>query len=129
MPTLTRRDLIALLLAAPAAAYAFHDESADWIPLFDGKSLDGWKPNEHADTFKVVDGQIVAHGDRTHLFYVGPVRNADFKNFELSADVMTRPGANSGIYFHTAYQPTGWPAAGFEVQVANTHEEIGRAHV
>jgi hypothetical protein len=122
MPTLTRRDLIALLLAAPAAAYAFHDESADWIPLFDGKSLDGWKPNEHADTFKVVDGQIVAHGDRTHLFYVGPVRNADFKNFELSADVMTRPGANSGIYFHTAYQPTGWPAAGFEVQVANTHE-------
>lgn len=122
MPTLTRRDLIALLLAAPAAAYAFHDDSADWIPLFDGKSLDGWKPNEHADTFKVVDGQIVVHGERTHLFYVGPVHNADFKNFELSADVMTRPGANSGIYFHTAFQPSGWPAAGFEVQVANTHE-------
>jgi Domain of Unknown Function (DUF1080) len=122
MSTLSRRDLIALLLAAPAAAYAFNDDSADWIPLFDGKSLDGWKPNEHADTFKVVDGQIVVHGDRTHLFYVGPLRNADFKNFELSADVMTRPGANSGIYFHTAYQPTGWPAAGFEVQVANTHE-------
>jgi hypothetical protein len=122
MPPLSRRDLIALLLAAPAAAYAFNDDSADWIPLFDGKSLDGWKPNEHADTFKVVDGQIVAHGERAHLFYVGPVRNADFKNFELSADVMTRPGANSGIYFHTAYQPSGWPAAGFEVQVANTHE-------
>jgi len=122
MPTLTRRDLIALLLAAPAAAYAFHDDSADWIPLFDGKSLDGWKPNEHADTFKVVDGQIVVHGERTHLFYVGPVHNADFKNFELSADVMTRPGANSGIYFHAAFQPSGWPAAGFEVQVANTHE-------
>ena len=123
MPALSRRDLIALLLAAPAAAYAFNDDSADWISLFDGKSLDGWKPNEHADTFKVVDGQIVVHGDRTHLFYVGSVHNADFKNFELSADVMTRPGANSGIYFHTAYQPSGWPAAGFEVQVANTHED------
>ena len=122
MSALTRRDLIALLLAAPAAVYAFNDDSGEWISLFDGKSLDGWKPNEHADTFKVVDGQIVVHGDRTHLFYVGPVHNADFKNFELSADVMTRPGANSGIYFHTAYQPSGWPAAGFEVQVANTHE-------
>ena len=122
MSTLTRRDLIALLLAAPAAAYAFNDDSGDWISLFDGKSLDGWKANEHVDTFKVVDGQIVVHGERTHLFYVGPVHNADFKNFELSADVMTRPGANSGIYFHTAYQPSGWPAAGFEVQVANTHE-------
>ena len=32
---------------------------------------------------------------------------------------MTRPGANSGIYFHTAFQPTGFPATGFEVQVAN----------
>ncbi|HXR33518.1 MAG TPA: DUF1080 domain-containing protein [Verrucomicrobiae bacterium] len=122
MSTLSRRDLLALLLAAPAAAYSFNDDSADWIPLFDGKSLEGWKPNEHADTFKVVDGQILVHGERTHLFYVGPVHNADFKNFELSADVMTRPGANSGIYFHTAYQPSGWPAAGFEVQVANTHE-------
>ena len=122
MPALTRRDLLALLLAAPAAAYAFNDDSADWISLFDGKSLDGWKPNEHADTFKVADGQIVVHGERTHLFYVGPVHNADFKNFELGANVMTRPGANSGIYFHTAYQPSGWPAAGFEVQVANTHE-------
>ena len=122
MSTLTRRDLIALLLAAPAAAYAFNDDPGDWISLFDGKSLDGWKANEHVDTFTVVDGQIVVHGERTHLFYVGPVHSADFKNFELSADVMTRPGANSGIYFHTAYQPSGWPAAGFEVQVANTHE-------
>jgi hypothetical protein len=120
MPTLTRRDLIALLLAAPAAAYALSDDSGDWISLFDGKSLDGWKANEHEDTFKVADGQIVVNGDRAHLFYTGSVQNAIFKNFELSTDVMTRPGANSGIYFHTAYQPSGWPAAGFEVQVANT---------
>jgi Domain of Unknown Function (DUF1080) len=122
MTVLTRRDLIALLLAAPAGAYAFGDDSGEWIPLFDGKSLDGWKANEDADAFKVVDGQIVAQGGRSHLFYVGSVKNADFKNFELSADVMTRPNANSGIYFHTAYQPTGWPAAGFEVQVSNTDD-------
>jgi 3-keto-disaccharide hydrolase len=126
MSTLTRRDLIAFLLAAPATVRAFcgdpSGDSADWIALFDGKSLEGWKANQHADTFKVVDGQIVVHGERTHLFYVGPVQNADFKNFELSAEVLTRPGANSGIYFHTAYQPSGWPAAGFEVQVSNTHE-------
>ena len=121
MSTLTRRDLMALLLAAPAAAYAFSNDSADWISLFDGKSLDGWKASEQADTFKVADGQIVVHGNRAHLFYVGPAHHADFKNFELSTDVMTRPGANSGIYFHTAYQPSGWPAAGFEVQVANTY--------
>ncbi len=124
MHTLSRRDLIALLLAAPAAfssLSSFADDSSDWIPLFDGKSLNGWKASEHADNFKVENGLILAHGQRSHLFYVGPVHHADFRTFELSAEIMTRPRANSGIYFHTAYQQEGWPSAGFEVQVANTH--------
>jgi hypothetical protein len=123
MPDLTRRDVLALLLAAPAAGQAFaRENSAGWLSLFDGKSLDGWKASGHEGTFTVSDAQIQVHGLRSHLFYTGPLHNADFKNFEFSADVMTRPGANSGIYFHTAFQPTGFPAAGFEVQVANTYK-------
>jgi len=127
MPALSRRDVLALLLAAPAAARSFAhvsdlDNATPWLPLFDGKSLDGWKASEHEGTFSVVDGQIQVHGNRSHLFYVGSVHKADFRNFEFSADVMTRRGANSGIYFHTAFQPTGFPAAGFEVQVANTYK-------
>ncbi len=125
MTTLSRRDLIALLLAAPVGAHAFGDNSTDWISLFDGKSLDGWKASEKAESFKVGNGQIVAQGGRSHLFYVGSVHAADFKNFELSAEVMTKTSANSGIYFHTAYQPSGWPAAGFEVQVSNTDDRTG----
>ncbi|MDR3726938.1 MAG: DUF1080 domain-containing protein [Terracidiphilus sp.] len=120
MPVLSRRDLLALLLAAPAAGSLFGEDAGGWIPLFDGHSLNGWKANEHADAFKVEDGQIVAHGGRAHLFYTGTGLHADFKNFEFSAEVMTRPGADSGIYFHTAFLPSGWPVAGFEVQVANT---------
>jgi 3-keto-disaccharide hydrolase len=120
MSSLSRRDVLALMLAAPAATYAFGSGDDGWISLFDGKSLDGWKASEHEGTFSVVDGQIQVHGSRSHLFYVGPAHNADFKNFELSVEVMTRPHANSGVYFHTAFQPTGFPRAGFEVQVANT---------
>lgn len=120
MHTLSRRHVLGLLLAAPAAARAFGDDASPWIPLFNGKSLDGWKASEHPGTFMVIGGEIMVHGNRSHLFYTGPANNADFKNFEFSAEVMTRPGANSGIYFHTAFQPTGFPAAGFEVQVANT---------
>jgi hypothetical protein len=122
MATITRRAALALLVAVPAAPRAFCDPADGWISLFDGKSLAGWKPSEHTGTFTVADGQIVVHGDRSHLFYTGPQHDPDFKNFELTADVMTRPGANSGIYFHTAYQPTGFPSAGFEVQIANTHQ-------
>jgi hypothetical protein len=96
---------------------------AGWKSLFDGKTLDGWKASENKNTFSVRNGMIVASGPRSHLFYVGPVQDANFKNFELKADVMTEPGSNSGIYFHTEYQETGWPNKGYEVQINNTHSD------
>jgi hypothetical protein len=98
-------------------------KAGKWHSLFDGKTLSGWRASENKDTFTVQDGKIVAHGARSHLFYVGPVNNAHFKDFELSADVMTTPGSNSGIYFHTEYQETGWPDKGFECQVNTTHSD------
>ncbi|HYZ83530.1 MAG TPA: DUF1080 domain-containing protein [Bryobacteraceae bacterium] len=90
--------------------------------LFNGKNFDGWKlTEEHQDAFKVVDGAIVAHGSRAHLFYDGPVGNHDFKDFELRMQVKAEPNSNGGIFIHTQYQPTGWPDKGFEIQVNNTY--------
>jgi len=40
--------------------------------------------------------------------------------------VMTTPGSNSGIYFHTIYQDSSWPVKGFEVQVNNSHTDWKR---
>ena len=97
-----------------------------WLSLFDGTSLDGWKISDDAGTFSVQDSAIVVHGPRSHLYYVGPVHEHDFKNFEFQTEVMTKPGSNSGIYFHTAYQETGWPEKGFEVQVNNSHTDWKR---
>jgi hypothetical protein len=105
------------VLAIPAGAQTGEQ---GWIPLFDGKSLDGWKAGENAGTFSVRDGAIVAHGPFSHLFYVGPVYYGDFKDFELRVDVMTEPGANGGVFFHTQYQEKGLVAQGFEVQVNNS---------
>jgi hypothetical protein len=68
----------------------------------------------------------VANGETAHLFYDGDVQSHNFKNFEFKADVMTTPGSNSGIYFHTTYQESGWPAKGYEVQVNNSHTDWRR---
>ena len=87
--------------------------------LFNGKDLTDWKVNENPRSFSVQDGAIVAHGPRSHCFYVGPLQA--FQDFELKVDVMTLPRANGGIYFHTEYQDQGWPAKGFEAQVNNTY--------
>lgn len=100
--------------------------AAEWISLFDGKSLEGWKVGENAATFSVDSGCIIAHGQTAHLFYVGPVHNHDFRNFEFKAQVMTRPGSNSGIYIHTQYQEKSWPEKGYEVQVNNSHTDWRR---
>jgi len=97
-----------------------------WVPLFDGRTLTGWRASEHPPTFRVVNGEIVVHGPRAHLFYDGPVLEHQFRDFELRAEVLTRPGANSGIYLRTAFQPADWPAQGYEVQVNNSHTDWRR---
>jgi hypothetical protein len=97
-----------------------------WISLFDGKSLDGWKASDKPGTFSIEDGCIKVAGPTSHLFYEGSVMNHEFKNFEFKAQVMTRPGSNSGIYFHTAYQDQSFPDKGFEVQVNNSHSDWKR---
>ena len=122
--------LLATALAAMVCIAA--DSSGDmpkpdkdgFYPLFNGKNLDGWKIGTNADSWKVEDGHITVHGKGpAHLFYDGPVHNHDWKNFHLKAEVMTFPHANSGIYFHTKYQETGWPDQGFECQVNATHSD------
>lgn len=97
-----------------------------WISLFDGKTLSGWKASDKPGTFSLEDGRIKVAGPTSHLFYEGPVQDHNFKNFEFKAQVMTKPGSNSGIYFHTAYQDSGFPDKGFEVQVNNSHADWRR---
>ena len=100
--------------------------SGEWIALFDGESLNGWTPSEHKGTWRVEDGALVCKGDRSHLFYTGEAHDHDFTNFELKLEVMSKPGANSGVYFHTQYQEEDWPAHGYEAQVNNTQEDWRR---
>ena len=118
------RVLTTILLALTAIAGSAQTDG--WVSLFDGKTLDGWKASENPSTFSVADGAIVVNGDRSHLYYVGPVNNHVFTNFEFKADVMTTPGSNSGMYFHTEFQEGGWPAKGYEVQVNNSHTDWRR---
>ena len=114
--------LAVVFIAMVSQSLSAEDGEDGWISLFDG-TLNGWKASENTATFSVREGMIVAKGPRSHLFYMGPVENANFTDFEFKADVMTKPGANSGMYFHTKYQEKGWPGKGYEVQVNNTHKD------
>ncbi len=117
METITRRTAIASL----AGACAVNAAGSEWTNLFDGKTLNGWRASENSSTWSVKDGCLASSGPRSHLFYTGgPAGEARFKNFELEAELRSAYRCNSGIFFHTEWQETGFPAKGFEVQVDNT---------
>lgn len=120
---MNRKLLYVLFVVVLAAVRLPAKEDAEGFTLLmDGTTFTGWKSaNEHTDTFKIEDGAFVTRGERCHLYYIGDEK--PFKNFELKVDVMTDAGANGGIYFHTKYQETSWPKAGFECQVNNTQSD------
>ena len=108
-----------VLVSSPFSAFTAEE---GFKQLFDGKSFAGWKmANENTNTWKIEDGALVTRGARCHLYYVGD--ETPFKDFELKVDVMTEPGSNGGIYFHTKYQETDWPKSGFECQVNVSHSD------
>jgi hypothetical protein len=72
--------------------------SADWQPLFDGRTTDGWR-NYQGDTisagWQVVDGALTRVAEAGDI-----VTEAQYGNFELVLEWKVEPGGNSGVFFH-----------------------------
>ena len=111
------------IIALIAFSFQLSAQSGEWIELFNGENLDGWKISENPGSFTIEDGVIKVAGPRGHAFYVGEVGNHDFKNFEVMVELKTMPKANSGIFIHTEYQENGWPNKGYEIQVNQSHSD------
>jgi hypothetical protein len=106
-------SLFALLLTA-----AFAAAEDNWVKIFDGETLEGWKSNETTEGFEVKDGTIVGKGGRNHLYYM-----EELQNFELKLDVKISKGGNSGVYVKSQWQDAAWPVTGFELQVNSSHRD------
>jgi hypothetical protein len=125
----TAAIVVALLGAGLQSAPAAPEPG--FTSLFNGKDLTGWKAGGPPESFSVQDGAIVTTGPTSHLYYDGAFHDHSFRNFELRVDVMTRRGANGGVYVLTEYESTGgnvratgrFPSKGFEIQVNNSHTD------
>jgi hypothetical protein len=87
--TILRALTVALALCHQVRAWTAGEE--EWIPLFNGKNLDGWTPKiagfplgeNYNDTFRVEDGLLKVSYDKYknfdghfgHLFYKEPFQN------------------------------------------------------
>jgi hypothetical protein len=106
----------ALLLAVALSLFA-GDKKDEWTSMFDGSTLEGWKANEHPESWTVKDGAIRGDGPASHLFWM----TEKCVNCEFKAQVRINHGGNSGMYFRTEFGP-GFPH-GYEAQVDNTHRD------
>jgi hypothetical protein len=92
------RLLISLLAAAASAA------AADFVPLFDGKSLDGWEVCNGAARFEVRDGTIVGtavKGSPNSFLCT----QKDYGDFVLELDVWNDSVLNSGVQIRSHRYP------------------------
>ncbi len=123
MKSLRIKSVLAVSVLLTLSSFmATAEDTGAWKNLMDGKTFDGWKVAEpEKKSWSVENGAFVTRGDRSHLFYVGD--EEPFRNFELKVDVKTTSGSNGGIYLHTAWQETGWPKAGYEIQVNQSHSD------
>jgi len=123
IPTLPMSQPLTIFLLFALSLVNLRAES-EWIDIFNGKDLTGWKVSEeNPDSFQVVDGILVVDGPRAHLYYQEDGADAKLRNFEFEAAIKTFPSANSGVFFHTRWQERGWPRHGYEAQVNATHDD------
>jgi 3-keto-disaccharide hydrolase len=131
---------VLLALAMPACA-------DDWVKLFNGSDLTGWKipPKTNNDfteiipvksndgkvtgydaklkdgktvhLWRVEDGILIGSGPHSHLF----TERGDYTDFEYKVVAMINDHGNSGQYFRTKFEG-GFPR-GYEAQIDATHAD------
>jgi hypothetical protein len=107
---------VVLVQALPPAGAADKKKEVEWVQLFNGKDLTGWKT--HPDSpgqWKVEDGILIGSGRPSHLFS----ERGDYENFVYRVEAKINDKGNSGQYFRTQFGP-GFPK-GYEAQINSTH--------
>lgn len=113
---------------APPNQLTAEEKAAGFRLLFDGHSLDGWKPNGKPGSFVVKDGVIV--GDRTgksdSAYWLSTDR--EYADFELRLQYKLGAGGNSGIFIRAPHNGRT-SRMGMEVQLLDDGARKGKPGV
>jgi hypothetical protein len=102
--------------APPSPAPVANGEN--WVSLFNGRDLSGWKAHP-SDTAKweVVGGILRASGGGGQLF----TERDDYENFHFRVEAQINDVGNSGQYFRAVFGPN--PAIGYEAQISTSQAD------
>lgn len=108
-----RRAVIAGLVVLLVGGGVFAEEG--FVPLFDGKSLDGWH-QMNGSKFHVKDGVLVLPGGRGWLR-----SDKEYSDFELRLELrFLKAKQDGGVFLRAGKEGKNWPSKKYEVQVENT---------
>ena len=103
------------------------ESSTDWIVLFDGTSLDGWRAyNGNSlppgwsikDKAMVFSTEMIQESDYDYKGSRDIIYAAEeFENFEFYVEWKIPPGGNSGIFYHAKEGYPGLPVVAPEYQI------------
>lgn len=108
------RRMVFIVALASSMGIVSSARAADaWQPLFNGKSLDGWKAVQGSiDTWQAADGMLSCAGGGGGWLST----TKEYDNFELELEFRVPPGGNSGVFLRAPHE--GNPAyTGMEIQV------------
>lgn len=100
MDKLTRRILSISLIALFSVA----SQAADWTPLFNGKSFNGWKQLGGEAKYTIKNGEIIGTSvaDTPNSFMT---TKKQYTDFVLEFEVWVQNGLNSGVQFRSNTKP------------------------
>ncbi len=88
-----------------------------WVTLFDGKSFNNWTMTGNAN-WRIADG--IAEADVPRGFLVS---RESYGDFELRAEVWTRPESNGGILFRITDARDPGIENGYELNINDTRKD------
>lgn len=117
----TRRELLAAFAVLPVAA-PLRQTAPEWQPLWDGRTLDGWKPTDFGGQGEVhiEDGVIILErgNDLTGITWTGPLPPEDRDRYEIEVEAARLAGGDffCGLTFpvrdtHCSFIAGGWAGA------------------
>jgi len=116
------RYLLFLVAALPAWCAP---AEAGFVPLFDGKTLAGWKlVGGHGPGYVVEDGRIVCPADGGGNLFT----EKEYGNFVLRFEFLLTPGANNGIGIRAPYEGDA-AYQGMEIQILDDGDQVYRGQI
>ncbi len=124
--------LIALLIglalfSCPAQAQTKNEmaDEKDFVALFDGKTLNGWKlVRGHGPGYVIKDGTIVCPKDGGGNLYI----EKEYANFAFRFEFKTEPGGNNGVGIRSPYEGDA-AYQGMEIQILDDGHEMYKGKI